>query len=105
MISSASESKLKSLDTLFGRGKSDHPANFILDYTAPYDHSTWKVLDPDTAVDSIWDKLIFSLRAKKGMPANYDMKTYRKPNAQSIARWTRYHSGNYRGALHIRAHK
>ncbi len=87
-----------------GKGLSDYPADYILDYTQPHNPSTWHILDPDTAVNMVWNKLIFSLRAKKGMPSGYDKETYSKPNAKSIARWTEYHSGDYRGALHIRAH-
>jgi len=88
-----------------GRGPSDHPANYIIDYSNPLNSDAWRILTPDEAVDSVWNKLIFSMRSKKGMPANYDINTYSKPNAKSIARWTKYHSGDYRGALHIRAHK
>lgn len=88
-----------------GRGPSNYPAKYILDYVQPSNPSTWHILTPDEAVDKIWDKLIFSIRAKKGMPKNYDKNTYCKPNATSIGRWTQYHSGDYRGALHIRAHK
>ena len=88
-----------------GRGPSNYPAKYILDYVQPNNPQTWNILTPDKAVDKIWDKLIFSLRAKKGMPSNYDKNTYCKPNAASIGRWTQYHSGDYRGALHIRAHR
>lgn len=88
-----------------GRGPSNYGADYILDYSQPHNPSTWHILDPSTAVNLVWDRLIFSLRAKKGMPSNYDKKTYCKPNAESIGRWTQYHSGDYRGALHIRAHK
>lgn len=88
-----------------GRGPSPEPANFILDYSNPLDSSTWKKLTPTNAVDIVWDKLIFSVRSKKGMPKDYDMNTYNKDNATSIALWTKYHGGEYRGALHIRASK
>jgi len=88
-----------------GRGESKYPAEFILDYLQVNNPLSWHILNPITTVDLVWDKLIFSLRAKKGMPANYDKKTYCKPNATSIARWTEYYNGNYRGALHIRVHK
>jgi hypothetical protein len=87
-----------------GRGPSNHPAEFILEYQHPQNPDTWEVLEPSTAVDEVWEKLIFSMRAKKGMPAGYDPHTYKGPKAQSIARWTKYHSGDYRGALHIRVH-
>lgn len=88
-----------------GTRDSKHPADYILEYSQPCDPSTWKILNPSIAVDLLWDKLVFSLRAKKGMPKDYDKKTYAKPDAASIARWTRYHSGNYRGAFHVRVGK
>lgn len=88
-----------------GKGLSPEPAKFILDYRNPLDSRTWEKLTPTNAVDIVWDKLIFSIRSKKGMPKDYDMSTYNKDNAPSIALWTRYHGGEYRGALHIRASK
>ena len=87
-----------------GKGPSFTPATYILDYFKPDNPKTWDILNPSSAVDSVWDKLIFSIRAKKGMPLNYDLNTYNKSNAKSIARWTKYTSGEYRGSLHIRAH-
>lgn len=85
-----------------GRGDSKYPAKYILEFSNPCDTSTWKILEPSTVVDQIWNNLVFCMRAKKGMPTNYDKETYSKKNAESIARWTEYHSGDYRGALHIR---
>lgn len=85
-----------------GSKDSNYPAKYVLEFSNPCDTTTWKILNPSTAVDLIWDNLIFCLRAKKGMPANYNKETYCKPNAESIARWTEYCSGDYRGALHIR---
>lgn len=88
-----------------GRGPSKHRADYILHYTNPYDSTTWHILTPNDAVDFIWDRLIFSLRSKKGMPSNYYKETYDGPNSESIARWTQYYGGAYKGALHIRIHR
>lgn len=88
-----------------GRGPSDYSAEYVLDYSEPQDSDTWNILNPDEAVDLVWDNLIFSIRSKKGMPADYDIETYDGPNAESIARWTKEHCGDFRGALHIRVHK
>lgn len=86
-----------------GSRNSTHPAKYILTFSNPFDMNTWEVLTPSESVDQLWDKLVFSVRAKKGMPYNYDLQTYSGRNAQSIAKWVRYHSGDYRGALHIRS--
>jgi len=85
-----------------GSKVSEHPAEFLLEYRNPLDTETWRKIDPDTAIDELWPYLFFSIRAKKGMPSNYHPDTYRGENAESILRWTRFTSGDYRGALHVR---
>ena len=82
---------------------SPFPADFILDYRDPLNDSTWHRYCPATAVNLLWPKLIFSVRATKGMPKNYCQVSYNGVNATSIARWVKHSSGKYRGALHIRA--
>lgn len=79
------------------------PADYIIEFGNPIDEYTYRLLTKEDAVNDVWPKLIFSLRAKKGMPSNYNPNTFCGKNAESIARWVRYHSGDYRGALHIRA--
>ncbi len=87
-----------------GSGLSTMPANRILGFTNPLNIDTWHVYDKVNAIDMYWDKLIFSLRAKKGMPTNYPNVTSKKiiPLKSSIEKWTKYVDGDYRGALHIR---
>lgn len=80
----------------------DSFAQYIIEFDDPFDFSTYKKLSKRDAVDALWDKLIFSVRAKKGMPKDYDPETYNKENAESILKWVSLQSGNYRGALHIR---
>lgn len=87
-----------------GSGLADHSAQFILDYENPVYPATWRVLTPDKALDELWDKLIFSLRSKKGMPSNYPNNRDKSAN-NSTRIWTRYFQNEYRGALHIRATK
>ena len=82
--------------------ESPSPAKFILDVSNPLDISTWTFYD-ERFLDLMWDKLIFSIRAKKGM------KNY--PNISDVAekesmnKWTEMFQGEYRGALHIRLGK
>jgi hypothetical protein len=80
------------------------PAKYILSFTDPTNTISWKLHDESNAVDLYWIDLIFSIRAKKGMPSGYPDKMSRmlagkKP---SIDRWTKYIDSEYRGALHIR---
>lgn len=88
-----------------GSKVSNAKASYLIEFSDPFDINTCKKLTPSDAVDTVWPKLIFSLRAKKGMPKNYNPNTYTKKNAASIAKWVRYNSGDYRGALHIRTSK
>jgi hypothetical protein len=81
------------------------PAKYLIEFLDPCNESSYKKLNRQDTVAKIWPKLIFSLRAKKGMPSNYDINTYTGKGAASIARWVRYHSNDYRGALHIRISK
>jgi hypothetical protein len=88
-----------------GASLSELPAEKILGLTDPLDVNTWSVYDKSNAIDIYWDKLIFSLRAKKGMPSGYPDNL--SPKMQlvrpSVDRWTRHIDNGYRGALHIRS--
>lgn len=85
-----------------GSRLSNAPAEYLIEFSDPLNDHTYRKLTKADAVDAVWPHLIFSLRAKKGMPQNYNPQAYRGANAASIAKWVRYHSGDYRGALHIR---
>jgi hypothetical protein len=88
-----------------GGGFSKLPANRILGFTNPLDVSTWRFYDKNDAVDLYWDKLVFSLRAKKGMPGGYPNNLTKKMSLlkSSIDLWTNHIDGDHRGALHIRS--
>ena len=78
---------------------STSPADYILDIVDPFDIKTWSLHGAEFLVNN-WDNLVFCVRAKKGMsdyPAVPD-----QAKKKSIARWTQYHQGEYRGALHVR---
>jgi hypothetical protein len=85
-----------------GSGPSTHPAKFLLEFSNLASPQNWKVLQPSDAVETLWDRLVFSVRSKKGMPSGYPNNSNRSNNA-SIARWTEYYQGYHRGALHVRA--
>ena len=84
-----------------GTRASKHPADYIIEFADPLDPKEWKVVSKETAIDEIWDNLVFSMRSKKGMPPNYTLD-YNGKNASSIARWVRLCDGDYKGALHVR---
>ncbi|MDQ1147037.1 hypothetical protein QE429_003864 [Bacillus sp. SORGH_AS 510] len=82
------------------RGLSKHPAEFILEFANPLNPETWTIINKDDAIDKLWDKLIISIRSKQ-MPNNYPYNKDQNEN-ESIAMWTRFIDGQYRGSLHIR---
>lgn len=92
-----------------GTGSSDSkfPAEKTINIVNPIDANSWRIYDETNALDLYWDKLIFSLRAKKGMPAGYpdNMSAKAKLTKDSVDRWTEFIDSDYRGALHIRATK
>ena len=85
-----------------GASDSQYPADKILEFESPTNFNTWTVIERERAFEELWSTMIFSLRAKKGMPTNY-------PNMRDGGRkrliepWVRFIDGNYRGALHIRS--
>ncbi len=87
-----------------GKGDSKYPAKHIIGFSDPLLLNTWSLYDESNALDTLWDDLIFCLRAKKGMPKNYPNVSPRlRPLLSSYKMWTTYIDGGYRGALHIRS--
>lgn len=85
-----------------GSKETQTPAEYIIEYREAMDEKTWKIMTPEDVIEKMWSKLIFSIRSKKGMPADYNPQTYKKEDAASIFRWVRECDGDYRGALHVR---
>jgi hypothetical protein len=88
-----------------GGGLSKLPADRVLGFTNPLDITTWRFYDKADAVNLYWDKLVFSLRSKKGMPNGYpdNMSQKALSSKSSVDLWTRHINGNHKGALHIRS--
>lgn len=84
-----------------GTGSKDSrfPADKVLVFSDPTNPSTYKIYSRQDVVNQIWDKLVFSVRSKKGMPNAYTKEKY-----PELDKWVRYRPGdNYpKGALHIR---
>jgi hypothetical protein len=97
-----------------GSKDSEFPADKILVFGDPFDSSTYKIHELDDAVDALWNKLVFSMRSKKGMPVDkikvgeefVDRDGY-QPNGKhsDYAPWVVYvGNDNFpKGALHIRS--
>lgn len=90
-----------------GSKDSNYPADKTINLNSPLKITEWTIYDKSNAMDLYWDKLIFSLRAKKGMPSGYpdNMTQNQRSLKKSVDRWTEYIDSDYRGALHIRATK
>lgn len=78
-------------------------ADYIISFTDPASPATWSVSDRTNAVRLHWNRMIFSIRAKKGMPKNYPNVAKRSADkVPSIEKWTKHIKGDFRGALHVR---
>ncbi len=65
---------------------------------------SWLIYDENNALDSLWGKLVFSVRSNKGMPEGYPNVSDKLQDLKpSYERWTNFIDGAYRGALHIRS--
>jgi len=83
-----------------GAQDSPYPAEYILEFTDPLIPGTWRILDKRSAFDSMWPKMVFSIRSKKGMPPDYlNISATKKA---LIEPWVRHIDGDYRGSLHVR---
>ncbi len=83
-----------------GSGKSSNPAKYMLDIENPVNEDTWTIYGKDFLDKNFhWEKLIFSVRSKKGMGNYPNIKDANKK--QSIEKWTKLHQGSHRGALHV----
>jgi len=88
-----------------GGGDSDYKADKVLEIDYKALPKNLKIVDKNKYFDSVWPKLVFSMRgggkSKRGMPKNYpDCK-----NSSSIGKWTRQTKEGYKGALSVRVGK
>ena len=85
-----------------GSQDSEFPAEqvLVLDYKAL--ENKINIYNKDQYFDSIWPKLIFSLRgggeSKRGMPKDYPVCA----DSESIGKWTKETPDGYKGALSVR---
>lgn len=97
------------LTDLFFNGyhmKEGYGADLFLDYSKaePWNDSVWHIYNKDNYIDSIWDQLVFSFRADRGMPRYYspEQDKYRDIRPWAEPWVNKKHETVYKGALHIR---
>ena len=78
-----------------GTRDSSAPASYVLSIGNPEDTSTWVYYTEDNFVDSVWEKLVFSIRAK-GLPALI---------TDEIQPWVKEIDGIKKGTLNVRVKK
>lgn len=78
-----------------GTRDSNAPATYLLSIADPEDTSTWIYYSEETFVDSVWEKLVFSIRAK-GLPSKI---------TDDILPWVREMDGVKKGSLNVRVKK
>lgn len=83
-----------------GSGLSNHPASAVIEFSDPCNVSTWKLMNQQQFISSVWNRLVFSLRSSKGMPKN--INTINATSRNSILMWSQTQNGLLKGALHVR---
>jgi hypothetical protein len=78
-----------------GSRDSEAPATFVLSAGEPQDTSTWVYYSEQDFVDSVWERLVFSIRAK-GLPAVI---------TEEMKPWVRDVGGRKVGTLNVRVKK
>lgn len=83
-----------------GTGSKDsvEPAEYILSIQSPDDIKTWIYYSKENFVDSVWERLIFSLRSKE-TPQELDENNIKH---QLMLPWIKEVDGKFKGALSVR---
>ena len=82
------------------RGDSAIKAEKLIEFDSPVDFNTWREYERIAAAKLIIDKVTISIRSK-AMPDTY-VHDATSERDKSIAIWTEYINGSYKGSLHIR---
>ena len=83
-----------------GSRLSNHPASAVIEFSDPCNVLTWKIINQQQFINSIWNRLVFSLRSSKGMPK--DINSISASSRKSILMWSNRRNGLLKGALHVR---
>ncbi len=86
-----------------GTGSKDslEPATYILSLKCPHDINTWVYYTKENFVDSVWEKLIISIRTK-GTPQDIENNL---DKYHSLLPWVRKVGDKFSGALNVRIAK
>ena len=86
-----------------GTGSKDsvEPAKYILSLKCPHDINTWVYYTKEDFVDSVWEKLVISIRSK-GTPQDIDNYP---DKYQLLLPWVRRIGDKFSGALNVRIEK
>lgn len=79
-----------------------HPANEVIEFSDPCDITTWRLLNKAQLIASLWPRLVFSIRSKKGMPSARMFSSMSAQEKASVMRWSHQVNGELKGALHVR---
>lgn len=79
-----------------------HPATEVIEFSDPCDIKTWKLLNKAQLITSLWPRLVFSIRSKKGMPSARMFSTMSPQEKASVMQWSQLLNGELKGALHVR---
>jgi hypothetical protein len=85
-----------------GSKLSKNKADAVIEFSNPCLEETWKIINKADYISSVWERLVFSVRSKKGMPKNINSRKISDSERKSIMKWSRNIDGNLKGALHIR---
>lgn len=85
-----------------GSKRSAHPAEAIIKFSDPQNIGSYQLIKKTEFIDQIWDRLVFSVRSKKGMPSNINSPNLDPNKKSSILKWSNTIDGNLKGALHVR---
>ena len=75
-----------------GTRNSVAPATYILSVGDPFDTATWDYYSENNFVESVWEKLVFSIR-EKGLPSII---------TEEVSPWVKEIDGSKKGTLNVR---
>lgn len=82
-----------------------HPAIEVIEFSDPCDIKTWRLLNKGQLIASLWPRLVFSIRSKKGMPSARMLSTMSVQDRASVMQWSHLLNGELKGALHVRVRR
>lgn len=82
-----------------------HPAIEVIEFSDPCDIKTWRLLNKGQLIASLWPRLVFSMRSKKGMPSKRMLSSMPEEDRSSVMQWSHLLNDELKGALHVRVRR